>query len=116
MTALVVAAVVAVLVALVTSRVLELQWLGPWGLVYGGVAFVAAFGLTLIVLASGLRRLGWSSLAVAAMLLSIGSWSWIVGWGVPPTTLEGLWMWPFAVGTLLLAVVAIVRSLGGAKR
>lgn len=109
--AVVVAGVVGSAVALVASRLIEFQTFGFWGAVYGALAFLAALGITLAGLGGGVqRRLGRLVLALSAGLLSAGTWFYI-SWGISPLTVEGAWMWPLAVGSAILAVVAMVSAL-----
>jgi peptidoglycan/LPS O-acetylase OafA/YrhL len=85
---------------------------GPWGVVYGTFAFLAAFGVTLARLGGPLqRRLGYLVLAFAAGLLSAGAGFLIVAERVPPLTSSGAWLWPLAVCPAVVAVVAVAGAL-----
>ena len=107
-----VAALVGFAVALLSSRLIEFRVLGPWGAVYGTLAFIAAFGVALAGLGgSAQKRLGSVVVAVATGLLSGGAWLWIAGWRVPPFTVEGAWLWPLALCSGIVAVVAVVRAI-----
>ncbi len=105
-------AAVGLAVAIGSSSVLmEADVVGPWGTVYGILAFLAAFGITLATLARGLqRRLGILAVGISSGLLSAGAWFFIIGWAVPPTTLEGAWIWPLALISSVAAVAAVVRA------
>lgn len=100
---------VASAVALIVSRVIEFQVLGPWGVLYGTLAFIASFGIAMAV--SGRRRLGWGAVAIAAGALAAGAWWWVVAWDIAPFTLEGAWLWPLAMVSTFAAMAALRQVL-----
>jgi ABC-type transport system involved in cytochrome c biogenesis permease subunit len=58
---------------------------GRWGSINGTLAFLAGFGVTLLLgRRSPHRRLGGAVLAVAAGLVSLGAWSFIYAYQVFP--------------------------------
>lgn len=76
-----------------------------WVVLHSVLAASTTFGLALAALGVG-RRLGWAVLVVVFGLLAAGTWSFVLGYSVPVTSLEGAWMWPLALGTSVGAVLA----------
>lgn len=74
--------------------------LGPWAASWGavGAAVGASLGLT------SQRRSRAAGLRAGALVLlavALGTWAWIVAWGVPLATIEGAWMYSLAAGATL---------------
>lgn len=121
-----VGALVGVTAAVATTRVLvisrgviepENQLIEPWGVVVGVITCLAATGISLVVVGKRVqRRVGYAVVALAGGLLATGTWWFIDGWGVPPWTLEGAWMWPLAVVSTVVAIVALIRALRPTRR
>lgn len=85
--------------------------LGPFGLISGSVAAVAAFGLTLGLTSRGSvgGKIGWALATVVLILVSIAVVLWIVGFTLYPLTLEGAWIYPLGFVPLLAAAFVAAR-------
>lgn len=99
---------VGVLAALLGGALFEpFVLIGFWGVVWGLVAGVIAFGASLRRLGRGRdveRRVGavveaGMFAAVAASLLGF-----LAAWRIPPWSLSGMWMWPIAIGAGWFAI------------
>lgn len=85
--------------------------LGPFGLISGSVAAVAAFGLTLGLTSRGSvgSRIGWALATMILVVFSIAVVLWIVGFTLYPLTLEGAWIYPLGFVPLLAAAFVAAR-------
>lgn len=102
--------IVGCLVALATGSVLDHQLLGgPWGTIYGTLAFLVSSGVA-VMLAGQFRRSGNFLVALGAGGLSVGAWAYIAFFGVPPLTASGYWLWPLALAATTLALLAAVGT------
>jgi hypothetical protein len=81
---------------------------GPWGFIYGTLAFLVGSGATLFFgRRSSHRTWGGFVLAVGAGALGIGVWVYVSAFRVPPMTQEGAWMWPLAIISTVFALVTL---------
>jgi hypothetical protein len=104
-------------VALVFGRISDGLIAGAWQVIHGTLAFLAAFGITLALLGGRVqRRAGYLMVALAAGLLSAGTWFIIILWGIPLLNWSGAWLWPLAVCSAVAAVVAALRPAGDRAR
>jgi hypothetical protein len=88
------------------------QYLAPKGVLFGLLAaLVARVGMDLLIRSSTVRR--WSLLlaAVVTGLFSLLVINWNLMWGVPLTTLEGAWLWPLAIASLIGSTLLFRRWL-----
>lgn len=86
---------------------------GFWGHFYGSFAGVVSFGIALWLSSLRFSRIWMVGRLIAAATLGVFGLavaSWILMWGVPPLTLEGVWLFPLAVIPLVMAA-ALIRSL-----
>jgi hypothetical protein len=110
-TAVLVAAPVGLAVALGAGLILDMQLLGTWGILYGVLAFIAAFGLTLIAIGRRhQRRIGMVALALSAAAVSAGAWFFVIGWGISLVSLEGAWLWPLAILSTVVALASLFKA------
>lgn len=115
--ALVVGAVAGGLAAVLAAVTLEplTSGFGPWSRLWGLVSGTAAFGLTLLAKGPG-RRAGALVASAAFGFVGLGVVYFMVGFGIPSLwSPEGLWMWPTAVGSLLVAGVLLLRVMAGPR-
>lgn len=81
--------------------------LRPWGLLLGSVAGVlAAWSVLVLRLGSRITKFALWTAAIAFALLGAGTSLWILGWQFEPFTFEGAWIYPLAIGSLLVAALA----------
>lgn len=105
---LTVALFVGVAVATAVGAIIPSPGIGFWGFVDGTVAGLVTFGVLLARFSHGvaLRRVGAALLFLVLGFAAYVSFWFVLAWGpVPISSLEGMWMWPtaigFGVGTLL---------------
>lgn len=105
---LAIAMLVGTAVAAIVGTLLFGPGIGFWGLVDGSVAGLITFGVLLARSSHGvaLRRVGAALLCLVLGFAAYVSFFFVFAWGaVPIWSLEGMWMWPtaigFGVGTLL---------------
>ncbi|MDP9405224.1 MAG: hypothetical protein M3O86_01260 [Actinomycetota bacterium] len=112
----------AVLVGLVVGTAVNMvaylgRPVGFWGTVWGVMVAIVTFGAVLTFSRQGAaaRARGRAVAAGGLALIGLGTFWWMIIIGMPrPWTLEGLWLWPLAVGTLVAA--AIVGTWGRGHR
>ena len=95
---------------------------GFWGGFWGTFAALIGGGVALMVIYrkdARVRRAGRIIAAGALILLSSLVAYWIVWWRVPPSTLEGAWIYPLGLVSLLAGVLILrgaARTTGGTHR
>lgn len=86
------------------------EYLQFWGVVFGLIAGFVAFGVTNLLVSSRRSRAGaWLLLGLVTATVGLLALSWNVARGVPLMSLEGAWLWPLAIGPLILSIVSIRR-------
>jgi hypothetical protein len=89
-------------------------FLGFWGLLYGSLSAVIAFGLALAFTSRSSRsgKVGWVIAALTSAIFGGLVVTFVVAWRLSPWTLEGAWIYPLAVLPLAGSVYCVGRALG----
>lgn len=84
--------------------------IGFWGWVDGSVVGLTTLGVLLAAF-SGSVALRRGGAILLCLVLALAAWVlfwFIFAWGViPPWSLEGMWMWPLAVGSATGTILAL---------
>ena len=92
----------------VTNYVVYLgDFTGFWGVFFGSFVTVVAFGIVSAVTSPTKEGafIGRLLAGIACFLFAGLVVSWIVAWGVPVFSSEGMWMWPLGVASAVAAVL-----------
>lgn len=97
-------------------RELVANAVNTWGIFFGGFAAVVSGGMTFALLNRRLPRASRWGRAIAGVALGALAilTMWIItAWGIPPFSLEGMWIYPLAI---LPAIAAFALLRGGQQR
>ena len=86
------------------------EYLAFWGVSFGLIAGVVAFGVTNLLVSSRRGRgRAWLLLGIITAIVGLLTLSWNMAWGVSLMSLEGAWLWPLAIVPLILSIVSVRR-------